>query len=337
MEDFVAGIDVASATFAATLSPSLQEPTLAVCEFTNDDEGFEALVAWLARHGAAPERTLVCIENTGVYSEALAYWLYENGWPVALEAPLKIQRTWEDGPKNDRIDSQKIAEYAFRYRDRIRLWRPREELVEQIKTLLATREQLVGQKTASKNTLAALRRKAVQTPVAIGALEATLESLRAQIEAIMREIRRLIRQHPTMSAAVTLLISAPGVAELLSAHLLVLTEGFRQEPSYRPLAARLGIAPREHTSGTSVWRPSRSRGYGPAMARKLLYLAARSLVTHVPRYRQYYLRKVAEGKPTRLVLNNVANKLLRVLCGMLRHQMPYCEGYRSVQPMLLAT
>lgn len=270
MPSFVVGIDVAAETFAAALYASLDEAAQAVRQFTNRIEGFEALSSWLDEQDVPRDETLFCIEHTGVYSEALAYWLCEEGYRLALVAPLEIQRAFRDGPKNDRIDSQWIAEYAFRFHDRLRLWRPREEVVEQIKTLLATREQLVGQKTASKNTLHALEKKVVQTPVARQALAATITSLEQQIEAIMTEILRLIRQHPTMAQTVTLLMSAPGTGALLAAHLLVLTEGFTEPACYRRLAARLGICPREHTSGPSVWRPARSRGYGPAMARKLL-------------------------------------------------------------------
>ena len=81
-----------------------------------------------------------------------------------------------------------------------------------------------------------------------------------------------------------------------------------------------------------------SRRYGPPVLRKLLYLAAMTLKRYVPRFERYYLRKLAEGKPARLVLNNISNKLLRIICAVLRsgHQ-PYYETHRSVTPNLLQT
>ena len=72
------------------------------------------------------------------------------------------------------------------------------------------------------------------------------------------------------------------------------------------------------------------------MLRKLLHLAARSVCEHKPRYRQYYQRKQAEGKAKKLVLNNVSNKLLRMLCSMIKNKQPYIEGYQSIRPSLLA-
>ena len=329
------GIDPAAETFTAALVVRLDEGAEATKTFSNTEEGFAAFEAWLNDREAVPSQTLVCVENTGVYSEALCYSLHERGFTVALIAPHKIAKAFDEGPKNDQIDSQKVAEYAWRYLDKLSAWQPQEVLLEQVKTLLATREQLIKQKTAAQNSLQALRRKVVQTPVATGALEATAEHLATQIETLMEELKRLIGRDPHVAQMVALVMSLPGAGLLLAAHMLVLTEGFTEGPHYRPLAARLGICPQEHQSGTSVWRPARTRGYGPAMVRKLLYLAARSVVTHKERFERYYRRKCAEGKPERLVLNNVANKLLRILCGMIKNKQPYIEGYQSVNPMLL--
>ena len=69
--------------------------------------------------------------------------------------------------------------------------------------------------------------------------------------------------------------------------------------------------------------------------RKLLHLAARSLVTHDRNFRKYYLRKLEEGKPKKVVLNNVANKLLKVLCAIIRDQTAYNGNYKSINPMML--
>ena len=159
--------------------------------------------------------------------------------------------------------------------------------------------------------------------------------LKDQIEEIEAEIRRLIRQHPTMSQTVTLLLSVPGVERLLAAHLLVVTNGFRREVTARQLSAYIGICPYDHISGTSVKRRARSRPYGPPVLRKLLYLAALTVKHRTGRFEHYYLRKRAEGKPARLVLNNMANKLVRIICAVLRDGRPYYDTHRSINPALL--
>lgn len=326
------GIDPSSESFTAALDP---DPTTQ--SFANTAEGIESFLGWLQDQGLVRESVRICIENTGVYAEVLCYQLHESGYSLSLLDPRKVWKAFGDGqPKSDPLDSRKIAEYARRYADQLRLWQPQELLVEQIRVILATREQLVQQKTATQNTRSTLARKVIQTPAANRALEATLMHLKHQITALEEELQRLIRSHPTLLQGVSLLMSAPGVGWLLGAQFLVLTEGFRQIPSYRRLAQYLGISPNEHTSGTSVRKRTRSRRYGPPTARKLLHLAARSLRTHDQDTRHYFLRKTAEGKPKSLVLNNIANQLLKRLCAMLRTQTPYIRGYRSLDPRLLA-
>ncbi len=287
--------------------------------------------------GSSRNRFTSAPENTGVYSETLCYQLHEKGFTLSLLDPRTVWKAFGDGqPKNDPLDSQRIAEFGFRYTDKLRIWQPQEIIIEQVRVILSTREQLVQQKTATKNARSTLARKIIQTPAANRALEATLAHLEAQVERLEEELKRLIRSHPTIMQGVSLLMSAPGVSWLLSGHFAVMTRGFTEVPSYRTMAQYLGISPNEHTSGTSVRKRDRSRGYGPATARKLLHLAARSLRTHDARTRKYFLEKTAMGKPKPLVLNNIANKLLKQLCAMMKSKSPYVRGHRSVNPRHLA-
>lgn len=331
------GIDPSSESFTAALYRGPNACTAAPGAFSNNREGILLFEQWLKRQQVPPAEAMICVENTGVYSEVLCYQLHERGHRLALLDPRKIWKAFPDGqPKNDPLDSRKVAEYGFRYADTLQLWQPQAVIVEQIRVILSTREQLVQQKTATQNTRSTLARKVIQTPAANRALEATLAHLKEQVEALEEELKRLIRSHPTLLQGATLLMSAPGVSWLLSGHFLVLTRGFEEIPRYRTLAQYLGISPNEHTSGTSVRKRSRSRRYGPATARKLLHLAARSLRTHNRQARQYFLEKTAQGKPKSLVLNNLANRLLKQLCAMLRERTPYIKEHRSVDPRLLA-
>jgi transposase len=332
------GIDVASETLVASLIRTPEKRLAGPAEFDNDPAGFAVLVDWLREHEARTEDTLVCMEATGVYAEALCYYLHEAGYRVAVEDPLKVKRAFKTtANKTDPVDSRQIAEYAARFYDALRLWQPHEAVIEQMRILLAMREQLVREAGAKRNALHVLERKVVKTPLATRLVERTLEHLKAQIAEIDDEVRRLIRSHPTLAQAVTLLVSIPGVGLQLAAHLAVITGGFERRVTARQLAAYAGICPFEHRSGTSVYRAARSRRYGPPVLRKLLYLAALTNRRHTPRFRHYYERKRAEGKAARLALNNVSNKLLRVICAVLREGVPYHENHRSPNPTLTLT
>jgi len=330
---YFVGVDIVSATFVACIGTSPWEVLVRPEEFDNHEDGFTSFLSWLKKHNVPVRETVVCMEATGVYGEGLAYFLSATDYAVAVEPPLNIQKKFPStGNKNDWQDSQNIAEYACRYVDKLSFWQPRNEILEQIKLLLATRQQLTVQSTAQKNALHAVNRKKVSSPLAKKVHQDMIQQITKHIKAIDAEIRNLIDSDPTFKQTVLLLMSIPGIGLTLAAHLLIMTQ-HSLDP--RELAAYLGICPYEHKSGTSVCKKSTSRHYGPAAARKLLYLAACSVRTHRKEFRQYFYRKTAEGKPGKLVLNNIQNKLIKIACAVLRTQKPFIPNYVSVSPMLL--
>jgi transposase len=207
--------------------------------------------------------------------------------------------------------------------------------VEQVQTLLTMREQLVRERGAKQNALHVLQRKHYPTPLAIRIASDAVDYLRDRVKEIDAEVRRLVSSHPTIGPAVALVVSVPGVGYLLAAHLCVATDGFTRPLVAKRFSAWLGVCPLEHESGSSVRRKPRSRGYGPSAIRKLLYLASMRLVTiEGSTMHAYYRRKVAQGKTGRLVLNNVGNKLLRVVAAVLRDGVPYEADHVSVRPTI---
>ena len=327
------GVDIASTSFMACVGSAPWQLRVKPVKFDNQAEGFVSFLGWLQEHDLTPASTVVCMEATGVYGEGLAYYLSASDYPVAVEPPLNIQRKFPvNGSKNDWQDSQNITEYACRYTDKLSLWKPRDEVLEQIKLLLTTRQQFSVQLTAHKNACQALQRKKVSSELAKKVHTDMIEQIVKSIKAIDIEIRRLLDSNPTFKAALLLLLSIPGIGLQLAAHLIILMQ-YSLDP--RVLSAFVGICPYEHESGSSVYRNPTSRHYGPPAIRKLLYLAACSVRTHRKDFRQYFLRKKAEGKPGKLVLNNIQNKLLKIACAVIRTQKPYIPTYVSVNPLAL--
>ena len=334
---FYVGIDISNHDFTVSVLTEPQAPVHTLPQVPNTYAGFEKLEAWLISHKVHPTNSVLCMETTGVYGEALAYFLTAKGYRVAAEPPLKVKRAFpHKGHKNDTVDSVNIAEYAYRFADELRTWRPKPALVEQIRILLTTREQLVQQKTALTNALKALQKKVVQTPLANQIYQENIQRLHHQIKQIEKELNRLIDKHPDFRKIVTLLISIPGVGMLLAANFLVATNGFENDIAfhYRKAAAYIGICPYEYTSGSSVYRRPRIPKYGPSKLRKLLHLAARSVVTHNANFAAYYQQKLAQGKTPKLVLNNVSNKLLKIMCAIIRTRKNFVDNYVSIYPHL---
>jgi len=330
---YFVGVDIASSTFTASVGTMPWQVLLKPEEFENTEDGFQTWLAWLIQHQVAPEDTIVCMEATGVYGEGLAYFAVAKGYAVAVQPPLEVKRAFKPNlRKSDAVDSLQIAEYAGRFADKLSFWQPRSEVLEQIKVLLATREQFVAQNTAHKNGLKAIQRKPVKTPFAEQAHLQMIQFFKKQILAIDTEIRRLMENDPTFKQMLFLLLSVPGVGLLLAAHMILLTQ---VSLDYKQLNSFLGIAPNEYSSGSSVYGHPTSRHFGPAAIRKLLYLAACSVIAHRAQFRIYFSRMTKAGKPSRLILNNIENKLVKIICAVLRTNLPYDPNYLSVQPLVL--
>jgi transposase len=330
---FYVGLDMASASFVACI---IQAPARVVARprsFSNDIGGYEELERWLAEHGVTPARGVLCMEATGVYGEGVAYHLAAHDWWLAVAPPLEVKQAFAPfGHKNDAVDSRQIAEYAARFHDRLQRFVPKPARLEQVKVLLQLREQYVRQKTTHLNAQRALRRKVVRTPLAEALHAQSIAQLQAHIKTIEKEIRQLLDQDPDLRQQVALLLTIPGVGFLLASQMVVLTSSMRDPFNPKAVAAHLGLCPFEHTSGTSLRRRSSSRHFGPPTVRKLLHLAARSRCTHHSASREYYQRKVCAGKPKRLVLNSLANRLIRVICAVLRTRQPYLPDYQAIPP-----
>jgi transposase len=333
---YFVGLDIAAADFTASIYQSPKQPATTKEGFANTFDGFIMFGSWLESQKVHSSRCVICMEATGVYGEGIAYFLFTQGFRVSVEPPLKVKRAFDPvGHKTDPVDSRQIAEYAYRFRDELTLWRPKDEVIEKIRQLLAARELFTKQSVAIQNALGAYKKHVVQVSLINNAHDRILKELKKHIADIDKELAQLIRKNPTISQMNNQLKSLPGFGLLLSSNLIVLTGAFHDITAYRTLAAFLGICPYQHQSGTSVYKRPRIRHFGPAYARKLLTLAARSVVAHNSVFKTYYLRKLAEGKAKKLVLNNIANKLIKIACAVIKNNSRYVSTYRSVNPMCL--
>jgi len=329
---FFVGVDIASVSFMACIGTTPWKLVVKAMKFDNDEDGFASFLGWLQAHSLTSEKTVVCMENTGVYSEGLAYFLVASGYTVAVEPPLNIQRKFPaNASKTDELDCQYIAEYACRYVDKLSFWKPRAEILEKVKLLLTTRQHLSVQITGHKNALHALKRKKVSSDLANQVHQELIQQLTQHLKAIDKEIRRLLNSDPTFKQVLLLLLSVPGIGLQLAAHLLIVMQ---ETLDPRVLAAFIGICPIKHESGTSVFSTPTSRHYGPPVLRKLLYLGACSIRKHNKPFQHYFFRKLAEGKHKKVVLNNIQNKILKIACAVVRTQKTYLPNYVSVNPLV---
>ncbi|WP_367355398.1 transposase [Atribacter sp.] len=95
----------------------------------------------------------------------------------------------------------------------------------------------------------------------------------------------------------------------------------------------LGLAPQISQSGKDkgkAWLSKKGNGY----LRRLLYLAALSASRSNAQCRELYQRLLAKGKPKKVALIAVANKLLRQAFAVLKSGCPYDPHYLKLKSNL---
>lgn len=152
------GIDVAKFFHVAAAVDGAGEVVAPPFSLGNDAAGFSALSSWLFGHGAEPSGSLVVMEATGHYHVALARFLSSQGWRVAVVNPILVSAFRRAHTlrkcKTDAVDAVLIAQFGRFYRPGPAPSLPPD--VEGLRRLTRCRAQVVGQRTATKNRLAAV-------------------------------------------------------------------------------------------------------------------------------------------------------------------------------------
>lgn len=335
MKYFV-GCDISSKTFTATVMKEESEVILKPKEFENNSAGFLKLSQDLSNSSLVPNETVILIESTGVYSDSLCYYFAALGFNISVEAPHKIKNSIKASPrKTDLLDSERIAEYACRFNDKLPSWDPPSELLTQIKSLLSLREHFIEQMTANKNALVTAKRKYHRSQIVEDLYQESINLSKEQVKKIDKQIKEHIDKDDSFRHKTKLLLTVPGIGLLLASNLLVLTEAFTKAVTYKQMTAYAGICPFERQSGTSIYRKPISKRVGPGKLRKLLYLASLSVRTHNEYFKEYFYRKTAQGKNKRLILNNIANKIIKLAFAVINNNRPFINNYISINPNLL--
>ncbi len=194
-------------------------------------QGFQKMKHWLKSYSCELESdTLMCLEHTGIYTRKLVHYMMSRQVAVWLETPLQIKRSIGLARgKDDKIDAERIAKYAFLHQDKAVLVNLSGLTVEKLKDLQANRNRLIKALKSIKTivnemlSVDAASGKTLQrvNKEAITGLEKSLE----QVEQKMSEF---IEQDQELKKKYDLVTSIKGVGKVLAITLLVYTHGFQR-------------------------------------------------------------------------------------------------------------
>ena len=273
---------------------------------------------------AEKDQVLICCEETGIYKRPLQRVCIELHLNLWVELALKIKRASSSlRGKSDRQDATRIADYACRYKDKQVIYKEPSGSNKTLHILLNSRETIIDQMTRFTQQLNeskrfdkekyALQKTCFQSP---------LNALKKQLSVIECKIDDLVNNCPEMLESLQLLTSIPGIGRQTALNFIVHTNNFTLFKNFKHLACYAGVAPFANESGTVV-KKARVSNLANKKLKKLLHLASMACIKAKGELKEYYIRKVSEGKNKMLVLNNLRNKLVKRMMAVINRRTEY--------------
>jgi transposase len=319
------GIDVSKEYFDAVLILDGTKDKSIHNQFVNDLKGIKAFCKWLKDQGSTKENTLACLEHTGMYGKLIIKHLISFDFSLWVEMSLRIIRSiGVQRGKNDKVDAQRIAYYAMKNKDEAVIYNAPRKEVDKIRNLLSLREKLVTTRACLLRNVKELKSFDKETAKLSEKLQkSTIRAIDSDIKKIEKQLDSIVNVDENLSHIFGLATSVIGVGKVTALYLICFTNEFTMYTTPRQLACYAGVVPFEFTSGKSIRSKPKVHFMANKKLKKQLHMCAMSAITSDPELKQYYNRKVEEGKSKMLVINNVRNKLIHRICACIKNDKMY--------------
>ena len=322
------GIDVSKRTLDLAV---LQDGGKPVCEFhiENESKALRKLLTLLNQEWGIKENQLVvCMEHTGIYNAVALGVFWKKKIRVCVERAMHIK--YSQGltrGKSDKLDARRIGHFAYKNRESLTFWKPQRDVIERMKALLTLRSRLIVVRTQLMVPLSEV--VGFMRPDILKDLEDksahSLRGIEKDLEQVEKELRRLTTHDPLVKTQMEQITSIKGVGPITAMNVILTTGEFTRITEAKKFACYAGVAPFEHTSGSSIRGRCRVSSLANSTMKKLLHLAAVSAITHNKELKAYYQRKLAEGKNKMSVINAVRNKLITRIFSCVKNNKLYQE------------
>ncbi len=293
----------------------------------NSAEGFKEMRNWLRTFKIKVKDTVIAMEHTGSYSNALAEWCFKKGITFVFLHPLDVKNAGARGRnKTDREDAGFIADYLYTMREKLTPSSPEEPAIKKLRQLRNERQLAVRSRTAYLNQI-----KTVTDGATLQRMEKILDAFTSEIKAIEAAMLKVIESDAKLKTNYGLLVSIPGIGLVNAITTIIATGNFTRFQTARQYAKFSCVSPLSYQSGTSVRGGDHVSHVGHNEIKTLLTEGARSAMCHDSAIRSYYQRKRAQGKTHGCVMNAIKFKLICRMFAVIRRQTPYVntEAYRK--------
>lgn len=312
------GIDIAKNTFVAAY-PQLKGYQTQT--YTNDVKGVKKFINSFitAEHHCV-------LEATGNYGTLLLYMLCEQNVAVSLVNPKQVKhfaRMMMTVTKTDDVDAKLIAMYGEKMTPSI--YKMPTQAIILMKQKKVVLRQLKKQLTSLTNLRGSFEALPQIDKNGLLVVNKTVKFIEKQIAVLEADITNIANEE--FCKQIKSLTSIKGIGLTLATSLIVSTGGFTQFQNAKQLSRYIGICPTYQQSGTSINIKGTINRNGNSDLRSLLYIASWSAIRYNQTCKESYERLKAKGKPSKVALVAVANKLVRQAFAICTSETVYQDGY----------
>lgn len=296
----------------------------------NTKKGITAFCKALKELSPSTAQWLFCMEHTGLYCNPLLKYVQEKQLALWLEDAVAIKAFHGLARgKNDALDACRIAEYAGVKNKQARLYQAPRQVIAELKSLLKLRERLMTSKKRLKDALSEDKQFAdKEWAKTHGKLvKPAVDKIARQVKEVEKKILELIRSDNELYRLFKLMKSVTGVGEIIASNTLVVTNEFKEINDPKKMACHCGVAPFAYNSGKSIRGRAKVSHRANKDMKALLHLSAMAALSTEGELREYYLRKVEQGKNKMAVINAIRNKIIHRIFAVVRDERKYEKSY----------
>lgn len=336
----VAGIDVAQDELVVSLGrvdQSLCKEVYAYKTFANKPSGFTALLVWIKKHADHHVAVRYVMEATGVYHEKIAYYLTDQHFEVSIVLPNKISsymKTLDIKTITDKTASQAICQFGLERR--LEIWQKPKKIFRDLKQLTRERDQIVADRTMSKNRLHAEQAEAYPNERSIYRVNQRIKLFNEQEREIKREIAELVKTDKELHKKVNLITSIPGVGDLTAVITIAETNGFELIRNKKQLVSFGGLDVIVKDSGTSIKGKPRISKKGNRHLRKAMHMPALTAIRNDGRFKAIFVRLVSKHGIKMKAVVAVQRKILEMIYTTWKTEKKYDKEYLQKESTTVA-
>jgi len=210
---YYVGIDISKGRLDWQLNDA-RSTELATGQAANTPKGIHQMIGQWKRAKTGLDELIVCFEHTGPYGLLLAALLEESGIRYVMVSAIQVQLSLGiRRGKSDPIDARRLAEYLWRFRDRLSPSRLPSKMLLELRSWLLWRGKLVKMRTALTNDIKAnaLTSQVADLEEINQQMQFQREGLTTQLKLVDQTIRNLLCRYNTTEGHYDLLVSIPGI------------------------------------------------------------------------------------------------------------------------------